>query len=112
LGIGIQMGVLGLGVFSAFLWAVASRARRLRERPGGGILLAQVLLVGSFVSGMTHNSWQDAGAGPVTWLLIGLGLSAPGVFGARTPRQRHAGPHPLMPAGAGPSDRHPPTRRA
>jgi hypothetical protein len=85
LGIGIQMGILGLGVFMAFFVGVVARAREHDPDPDGGNLLATLLLVGSFVSGMTHNSWQDPASGPVTWLLIGLGIGA-----ARTARPRWA----------------------
>jgi hypothetical protein len=85
LSVGIQMGVLGLAVFIGFLIEIVTRMRRRGDDPDGGLLLAQLLFVGSLVSGMTHNSWQDPASGPLTWLLIGLGLS-----GAHTVRQRWA----------------------
>jgi hypothetical protein len=74
LSIGTQTGVLGLGMFIAFLVAVVARARERRADDDGTLLLAKLLLVGTFVSGMTHLSWQDPPSGPIIWLLIGLGV--------------------------------------
>jgi hypothetical protein len=74
LSLGIQVGVIGMVAFLVFFVAVA---RQARGQPGTGSfelsLLALLLVVASFVSAMTHNNWQEAAAGPMTWLLIGLG---------------------------------------
>lgn len=113
LSLGIQVGVIGMVTFLVFFVTVV---RGTRGQPGTRSfefsLLALLLLVASFVSAMTHNNWQDAGAGPVTWLLIGLGLSAPGVVGLRAAHQGHAAPHLLLAGRTGPSDRHPSTGHA
>lgn len=73
LSIGLQLGVLGLAVFLAFFVAVVQQARRA-DRALELRLFALVVLVGSFVSGMTHSNWQEASVGPMTWLLLGLAL--------------------------------------
>lgn len=78
LSLGIQVGVIGMFAFLAFFVAVA---RQARGQPGTRSfelsLLALLLIVGSLVSAMTHNNWQEAAAGPMTWLLIGLGSFSP-----------------------------------
>lgn len=74
LSLGIQVGLLAMVAFLGFFVAAL---RQPRGSPGTRAfdlsLLALLLLVGSFVSAMTHNNWQEAAAGPTTWLLIGLG---------------------------------------
>jgi hypothetical protein len=74
--IGIQVGVIGMGVFLAFLVTVLLRVRRTARAPAGlDALLAKTLLAGTIVSSLTHNNWQEPGAGTVTWILIGLAFA-------------------------------------
>ena len=84
LALGVQVGALGMGVFLVVLVSVAQQTRQ-RHRRGATheAVLAQVLLMGTVVSSMTHNSWQDASAGPTTWLLIGV--AAVGALDGRQP---------------------------
>jgi hypothetical protein len=74
LSLGIQVGAIAMITFLGFFVTVL---RQPRGEPGTHAfeftLLALLLLVGGFVSAMTHNNWQEAAAGPMTWLLIGLG---------------------------------------
>lgn len=78
LSLGMQVGLLAMVVFLGFFLTCL---RQRRGDPGSHAfehsLLALLLLVGSFVSAMTHNNWQEAAAGPMTWLLIGLGSLTP-----------------------------------
>jgi hypothetical protein len=86
LALGIQIGALGMFIFIALLVAVAVRTReRHRRGPSHDAVLAQVLLIGTLASSMTHNSWQDAASGPFTWLLIAIACvgAADGADGTR-----------------------------
>lgn len=76
LSLGIQIGAVGMATFLALLATVIVRARRAPPiGMGHHALLAKVLLAGTIVSSMTHNAWQEPGAGPTTWILLGLAIS-------------------------------------